>query len=179
MELSKLIPLKSIPSVGCEWVIKGNFLMYRRYEHIPVAYINNDTVYIFLENKIPNQILKLTKWIINLGVEFYFSDPEFSNPYGMVDYHKETIHHYLYSYSKKHFFYGFRKINFDLIKNMVDWCDKENCSYLIKDVYQDVNKIVQRKDYDYYRKDYNHINPVEIREDFKTLYRDIQINKII
>lgn len=179
MELNKLIPLKFIPNIDCEWVVKGKYLMYRRYEHIPMAYIEDDIVYIFLENKIPNQVLKLTKWVANLGVEFYFADPEFSNPSGIENYHRDTIYHYLHSYAQKHFFKGFKDIEFDLIKNMVDWCTKEGCTELIKDVYSKINTRIQKGYFDYYSgKDiYEYKN--EIREEFRTLYRDIQINQII
>lgn len=178
MDLNKLIPLKFKPTIGCDWVVKGKYLMYKKLEHIPVAFIEDGVVYIFLDNRIPKQIIKLIKWIMELDYEFYLMPPELSNPSNDVD-EERVISHYLYSYSQKHFFYGFDKIKFDLINNMVDWCKRENCSYLIKSSYDEVNKKVQRTTYDYWKNkqvyDYNK----EIREYFNTLYRDIQISQIL
>ena len=182
MDLNKLIPLKFRPTIGCDWVVKGKYLMYRKIEHIPVAFIEDDIVYIFLDNRIPRQILKLTKWIINnFDVEFYFTTPRLSDPSGMsrYNYKEAVVKHYLFSYSQPHFFMEFDKIGFDLIKNMVDWCVKEECADLIKECYDVVNKKVQRGYYDYYTNSKKYDYKEEIREDFRTLYRDIQINQIL
>ncbi len=178
MELNDLIPLKFRPH-DCDWLVKGNYLMYKKYEHVPVAFIDDDIVYIFLENKIQRQILKLTKWVIDSGYKFYFTTPELSNPKGVEYLNEKVITHYLFSYAQKPFYIGFKKMEFDLIKNMVDWCIKENCSDLIKDCYEVVLKKVNNSYFDYYAgkdiSDYDN----EIRDDFRTLYRDIQINMIL
>lgn len=179
MDLNKLIPLKFRPTIGCDWVVKGKYLMYKKMEHIPVAFIENDIVYIFLDNRIPRQILKLTKWVLdNFDIEFYFTTPELSNPQYQMDYY-DVIKHYLFSYSQEHFFKEFEKIGFDLIKNMVDWCVKENCTDIIKECYDEINTVVQRSHYDYYTNDTIFDYKEEIREEFRTLYRDIQINQIL
>lgn len=179
MELNDLIPLKFRPTIGCDWVVRNNFLMYKHYEHIPVAYIENDIVYIFLDNKIQRQVLKLTKWVMKFDCEFYFVTPELSNPSGVDDLEKKNINHYLYSYAQEPFYDGFRKINFDLIKNMVDWCKKEDCIDMIKDCYDDIKKTVNRTDYDYYSNKTTWEYREDIRDDYRTLYRDIQINQIL
>lgn len=179
MDLNKLIPFKSKPN-NCDWLVKGNYLMYKKLEHIPVAFIENDVVYIFLDNRIPKQILKITKWILNnFDIEFYFTTPELSNPSGIEDYQETIIKHYLFSYSQPHFFKSFEIIGFDIIKNMVDWCVKERCIDLIKECYDEVNKSIQRSHYDYWSNSKIYEHKEEIREEFKTLYRDIQINQIL
>lgn len=180
MDLNKLIPIKFIPTIGCDWVVRGKYLMYKKIEHIPVAFFEDDILYIFLDNRIPKQILKITKWVLeNFDIEFYFTTPELSHPSGVEDYYETVIKHYLYSHAQEHFFKEFDKIGLDLIKNMVDWCIKEKCTDIIKNCYDDVNKEVQKGYYDYYtmsdKYDYKNI----IREEFRTLYRDIQINQIL
>jgi hypothetical protein len=181
MELNDIIPLKFIPTIGCEWVVKNKFLMYKHYDHIPVAFIENDIVYVFLDNKISRQILKLTKWLIKGGIEFYFTSPLLSNPKGIFeeDIHSTVIKHYLYSYIQKPFFEGFKKIEFDIIDNMVKWCIKEKCIELIKDCYDQILIKVNRSEYDYWSNKSSFEYKGEIREDYKTLYRDIQINIIL
>lgn len=179
MELNRLIPLKFIPDIGCDWVVRGKYLMYKKIEHIPVAFIENDIVYVFLDNRIPRQILKITKWILdNHNIEFYFTTPELSSPKYQMNYY-DIVKHYLFSYTQEHFFEEFEKIGFDLIKNMVDWCIKNNCTEIIKECYDDINKKVQKGHYDYWsnKTEYNYNQ--KIREDFSTLYRDIQINQIL
>ena len=179
MELNDLIPLRFRPTHDCKWVVKNRFLMYHHYEHIPVAFIEDNIVYVFLDNKIPRQILKLTKWLMEMDVEFYFTTPELSNPKGIENIDESVISHYLFCYSQETFFHGFRKIDFDLIKNMVDWCIKEKCIDTIKESYDKILKVVERGDYDYWSNKNTYEYKLEIREDFRTLYRDIQINMII
>ena len=125
------------------------------------------------------QIIKITQHLLNLGVEFYFTTPEFSNPSGVDDIENKVISHYLMSYIQKEFFFGFREIEFDLIHNMVKWTEKENCFDLVKPNYEYITKKVNNKYFDYYaNKEYEDYTK-EIREDYKTLYRDIQISKIL
>lgn len=181
MELNDIIPLKFRPTIGCDWVVKNKFLMYKHYEHIPVAFIEDDIVYVFLDNKISRQILKLTKWLIKCGYEFYFTSPLLSNPKGIFeeDIHTTVIKHYLYSYVQEPYFNGFKKIDFDIIENMVKWCLRENCIDLIKDCYEQIQTKVNRKDHDYWSNKYTFEYDDEIRSDYQTLYRDIQINMIL
>jgi hypothetical protein len=178
MELDELIPFKHKPDL-CDWIVKGDYLMYKKLEHLPAAFIEDDIVYIFLDNRIPRQIVKLVKWVMKFGCDFYLVSPEMSSPSNNVD-EEKIILHYLYSYSQEHFFYGFRNIDFDLINNMVQWCKREKCVRLIKDCYDTINKKVQSQNYDYWsnKKVYEYENS-EIRQDFTTLYRDIQINQIL
>lgn len=177
MDLNSLIPDKFKSNTN--WIIKGDFIMFKKYEHIPICFIEDDIVYIFLDSKIPKQVLELTKYVSEKNIEFYFTSPALSNPKGVDDYENLIIRHYLLSFSNKVFFHGFKKIEFDLIRNMVRWCDKEDCYELIKDNYDDVLKDVFRKNYDYYANKEYYDYEDEIREEFQTLYREIQINKIL
>jgi hypothetical protein len=114
-----------------------------------------------------------------LGVEFYFTTPELSNPKGLEDHKNAIIHHYFRSYIQKEFFEGFESIQFDLILNLTKWTKRENCYNLIKENYEIVKKIVNRQNYDHYARvkkyDYDQI----VRDDYERLYREIQINQII
>jgi hypothetical protein len=169
-----------IPDNNSNWVVRGKFLMFKKIEHIPVAY-KDDVVYVFLDNRITKSIIKIVKHLMSLGIEFYFTTPEFSNSKGIPeeDYNDKVIKHYLYSHAQIEFFKGFRNIDFDLIDNMVKWTEKENCFNLVKDNYELVHKKVLRKDYDYYSNKYTYEYVDEIREEFQSLYRHIQISKII
>jgi hypothetical protein len=181
MDLNSLIPDKFRPLVNPNWVIKGKFLMFKKYENIPICFIEDDIVYIFLDAKISKQVILLTKHIVDQNIEFYFTSPALSNPKGVDedDYKDLIIRHYLLSFVNKLFYNGFKNIDFDLIRNMVLWCEKEDCYELIKDNYDDILKDVSRKHYDYYANKEFYDYEIDIREDFQTLYREIQINKIL
>lgn len=174
MDLNSLIP-----DNNNSWVVRGRFLMFKKIEHLPVCYIEEGIVYVFLDARILKHIIKITKHLISLGVEFYFTTPEASNPGGVEDYNEKVIYHYLISYARDKFFYGFKEIDFDLVDNLIKWSDRENCFNLVKDVYNRVLKKVTHQSWDYYsnKKHYDYCQ--EIREEFQSLYRHILISKII
>ena len=168
-----------IPDNNASWVVRGRFLMFRKIEHIPVCFTDGHVIYVFLDARLVRQMISLVKHLKSLKVEFYFTIPEASSPKGISDYHEKVIRHYLLSYAKDVFFNGFRKIDFDLVDNLVKWTDKENCFNLVKEIYEDVLKVVTRQSWDYYsnKKHYDYCK--EIRDEFQSLYRHIQISKII
>lgn len=169
-----------IPTRDSNWQIKGEYLLYKKYANIPVAYIEDSVVYIFLDLKIVNQISKLIRHLSSKRIEFYFDSPEFSNPStDLKDHDRKVILHYLFSYAHQSIFIEFRKIQFDLIKNMVQYCDKNNCVDLLKDAFESTKLIVQRGYHDFYTNKMKYDYSKEIREEFENLYRDIQISRII
>jgi hypothetical protein len=138
-----------------------------------------DIPHILLENKIPKQVIQLTSILMNSGLEFYFTTPLASNPSGVLDYKREVITSYFNSYSNFKFLRGFNKIEFDLIKNLIEWVDKNDANELLKPVYEKINKSIQMGYYDYYQKKDIYGYGYDIREEFRTLWRDIQISKIL
>ena len=91
------------------WLVKGNFLMYKKYVNIPMCFIEDDIYYVFLDVKLTKQVLKLTKALMKSGVEFYFTTPEYSNPKVEID-DNLVISHYLFRYQDS-IFYGFDKLD--------------------------------------------------------------------
>jgi hypothetical protein len=174
MELSNLIPDSSDA-----WKVGKTQLTYKKYVNIPICYIEDDIVYVFLDKRIVKPVLKITKRLIELDVEFYFTTPELSNPKGVEDHKNAIIHHYFRSYIQKEFFKGFEMMQFDLIHNMTKWVKKEECFSLIKENYDNVKKIVNKQNYDHYSNIKKYEYPQEIRDDFDRLYREIQINQIL
>jgi hypothetical protein len=174
MELSDFIPDGSTA-----WKVGKCQLTYKKYVNIPICYIEDDIVYVFLDKRIVKPVLKITKRLVELNVEFYFTTPELSNPKGVEDHKNAIIHHYFRSYIQKEFFKGFEDIQFDVIRNMTTWANKEDCYNLIKENYEVIKKIVNRQNYDYYSNIKKYEYPQDIRDDFDRLYREIQINQIL
>lgn len=179
MDLNSLIPDRFRPLHNPTWIAKGNFLYFKKLELIPICFTKDDVVYIFLDARISKQVIKLTEHLICLKAEFYFLTPEASNPAGVIDFNEKVIKNYLLSYAKKEFFNGFKSINFDIISNMVKWTEKENCFDLVRDIYNNVLKVVNHQSWDYYTNKRHFDYCQDIREEFQSLYRDIQISKII
>ena len=170
------------PDNNEKWIVKNNYLFYNRIVNIPVCYIQDDNIYIFLDLKISKQVIKLVKKLSNDGLKFYFTTPGFSNPKGIKeeDYHYCVIHSYLYSYANKDIFDGFRKINFSLIDNLVSWCKKENCFNVLKEVYDEmlieINKETQNW---YFNSEKYFLYRSDIRDEFRVLWREILLSNIL
>ncbi len=64
MELNKLIP-----NNNSKWIVKGNFLMFKKLEFIPVCYIEDDIVYVFLDARLTKQTIAITKHLMSFKVE--------------------------------------------------------------------------------------------------------------
>ena len=174
MELSDFIPDRS-----AAWKVGKRQLTYKKYVNIPICFIEDEIVYVYLDKRIVKAVLKLVKKLVDMKVKFYLTTPELSNPKGLEDHHNAIIHHYFRSYIQKEFFEGFEKMEFNMIKNMTDWTTKEGCFALIKENYDVVKKIVNEKRYDYYSNTERYEYPQDIRDDFDRVYREIQINQIL
>jgi len=175
MNLSELLPNNS-PN----WSFDTNYIYWKKYQRIPLLSIRDDKVVVFLDNRLPKPVLNLVEMLLSKGIEFYFLPPKFSHPPILIceESYGEVIRHYLLSYTTKDFFFGFRKIEFDLIENLTNWMNSRGCFSIFKDILSDIKKDVLRKQYDWYSKKEYHSFSEEIRHEFETLYRQIQINQI-
>lgn len=173
----KLIDI--IPDNNPNWSIKSEFIRFKKLENIPVCYIDNDIVYILLDCRIPKQISKLTSFLIDKGIKFFFTTPEVSNPGGVLDIQNKVIHHYLLSNANKFIRKEFKKIEFNLIDNMVKWCEHENCFHLVKPALKIVKKKIEENYYDYHSKMDIWSYRSEIRDEYNSMYRDIILSRIL
>lgn len=174
MELNNLIPNRSE-----NWVIKKNILTYKKLTHIPILKKESDFYYIFLDNRVKKEIIRLIIHLNRIKLKFYFVTPEYSKPGGVEDFYNKNIQHYLFCYIQPGFFKLFKKYNFDIIQNMVDWTIEFNCYNLIKTNYDIIKKILNKESFNYYNGNYTHDYPKEIIDEYNTLYREIQINRLL
>jgi len=175
MDLDSIIPNNS------DWKVSKNRVFKKNIAWIPVFDIIEDNlIYIFLDIRMSKEILKVVKNLQKKDIEFYFISPLFANPGFNGDFNEVNIKNYLKDYSKSQFYDGFDKIEFDFIGNLIEYCKKENCIELVKDIYLEVNKEVQNKFWDHYaNKQYFKTKREDIRETFNQLYRDIQLQQIL
>jgi hypothetical protein len=168
-----------LPNSSSSWIISKEQILYKKYISLPICRKVDNYFIVFLDRRIYKAVLKLVSKLMKIGVEFYCLSPEASSPKGLVNYHSSYVTHYLRMYATNEFYYGFEKIGFDLIKNMTDWVEKENCFEVIRPCYDEVLSDVLTHYYDYYSKKDIWNYPKEIRDSYESLYRDIQINRII
>lgn len=178
MNLSTLIPDNSN-----KWVIQKDYLMVYKYAKIPIAFIDDkDNVVLFLDNKVRKDLLRLISHLQKLEIPFIFYSPVFQNPKKVdeMEFHTVNIKNYLFSYSDEFFYDGFHKINFELTHNLIAYCNRYDCFELVRPIYDQVNKHVQKVDQDWYSMQmiYN-VKREDIRDTFNSLYRDIQLSRIM
>ena len=174
MDLNKLIP-----NGAEEWQVRSNFVMWKKLEWIPVCYSEEGVVYVFLDARIVKPVTKVIEHLIKNNYKFFLTTPELSNPKGIQDAENKIIYHYLISYANKDFNKAFRKMNFDLVGNMVEWTKITGNFHLVKPVLEEVTKRVNKSWYDYYSRNYVYNYSEEVREAFNGLWRDIQIAQIL
>lgn len=175
MDLDKIIP-------SGEWKVSNNRAFVKNVAWLPVFdVVANDRIDIFLDIRNSKSILKLVKNLQKTDIEFYFISPLFADPgQDVSNYNSINVKNYLKNFSKNQFFDGFSKIEFDFIGNLIEYCKKENCIDIVKEIYDLVNEDVQRKHWDYYSgKEYFNNKRPDIREFFNTLYREIQLQQIL
>lgn len=173
MKLEDLIPDNDI-----NWVIKNNKIYYKKGEHSLALMLENDIIYVIIDIKIYKKTVKLIKNLMDLNIKFYLIN---LNQHKLIenDFNIHMIRSYLYTYINKEYFYGFKKINFDLISNLVEWAKDNNCIDKIKECYDSIKSIVNTNYYDYYSNRYIYDYEEEIRDSYHNIYRDIYLEIIL
>jgi len=176
MELYKLIPKKQRHS--SDWSVIKSYVMFKKLHNIPICYIENDIVWIFLDLRIQKQVIDIISHLNDLDVKFYFTHPEFSNPGQEFDVEKILLQ-YFRSYADRKFNKNLNKINFDIIKNLVEFTNEFSDFNSLKKCFQVVKKEVNLKWTDWYSRKDIYDYPEEIRQEFDILWREIQINNLL
>lgn len=170
MNLDNIIPNKD------DWKLSNGIVFKKKLVWMPIMNLRKDYVEIYFDNRLHKEVLYLiTRMSTN---EFYLISPIFSNPKLQSIEHKINIENYLANYAKSSFFYGFKKINFNLVENLIRYCKKFDCMTLIRESYDYVNSEVQYEDYDWYSNKKFYTFDEEVRTEFNSLYRQIKIQSI-
>jgi hypothetical protein len=172
MELSDLVPLKERKKEG--WVIKSGYLMYRKLDLIPLAFICEDYVYVIIDHRLKKKVISLISHLLNNNINFFLTIEEVTNPSISKDINKEIINHYFITYIDLYFKEKFKELDFDLISKLVEWSKKEDCFYLIKTQLDDFISKIKRR----YMYNYENEFPT-IADELKSLWRQIQISEIL
>lgn len=162
------------------WKYSKSTLYFKRVVWIPVCTERNGILFIYLSKQIRKEVILIVK--ILEKDEFYLISPIFSNPkykYIDEDFHKLNVENYLGNYVDFNFFFLFKSNDLDLIENLVRYCKRYDCFDLIKEKYDEINRIVQKETHDWHNNQRYYEFCVEIREDFSNLYREIRLLQIL
>jgi len=174
MNIEEIIPNSN------KWKISKGIAYVKYLAWIPIIDTRKGYIEIFFDVRLMKYILKL---IPKIDTEFYLISPLLSNPVNakMLDeeIHRVNIKNYLSNYANPRFFRDFQKIEFDLITNLILYCKKFDTMLLVKESYDEVNSEVQRKGYDWYLNKEFYDTPVEIRDEFSGLYRQIKLAELL
>lgn len=157
---------------------KNSILYVKKLAWIPLLKNNNEYIEIYFDVRLYKEILKI---IPKITSEFYLISPILSTNSKIDDItkHKVNINNYLSNYAFHQFYYGFKKIEFDILSNLISYCRKFNSVHLIKDIYNDIIKEMDRKLYDYHRNTHYSLHDENIILDFKKIYREIILLDIL
>jgi hypothetical protein len=170
MKLSDLLPPKERKKEG--WVIKSDYLMYRKLNLIPMAYISENQVYVILDLRIKNKVLSLIEHLTRSNIHFFLTVEDVSNPSYKDDINEKIVEHTLNIYLQEDIVKKLEDIGFDLMGRLVEWSKKEDCFYLIKtelDIL--INKYESMTRYD--NKQQEKVSKLKI------LWRQIQIDELL
>lgn len=180
MELNNFIPKNCSEE---EWCLRKNVIFKKKIIWIPIVTKIDDDFFIYLDLRIKREVLKVIKNLMINNIKFYLISPLVSNKKIKIsdeELHNLNIENYLNCYSNNFIYDGVKKINFDIIGNLIDYCVKFNCKDKIKEIYLEVNKHVQLTSRNWYSNEliYN-VDRIDIRSEFSSLYRDIQLSQIL
>lgn len=180
MELDKFLPKNYNTE---EWSIHKHSIFKKKIIWIPVVIEINNCFYIYLDLRIKREVLLVIKNAMMNDIKFYLISPLLSNSkikFDNEELYTMNIENYLNCYSNSIIYDGVKKINFDLIGNLTDYCKEFNCLDKIKEIYLQVNINVQSSYKNWYNNEliYN-ITRSDIRDEFNSLYRDIQLSQIL
>ena len=160
------------------WSVGKHYLFFKKTHKLPVLKVEDGVVYVFLDLRIRKEMIALIQHLDKLGVEFYFTHPDFSNP-GEEWNEKQIIWHYFRCWSDSKFHKDCKKIEFDFVGNLSKWVKNYSDFELLKFAYDDYLKVVNKKWHNFYTNKEMFDYSEYIREEFRTLWREIQINNIM
>jgi hypothetical protein len=173
MELFELKPVKNINDN--KWFIANDRLNFYNYETMPVAFIGeHDVVWVYANLSIKNAIITLLKHLQKSNINFYLIPPKYSNPKESQSV-LEIVHHYFFICLNQSFLRSMKSINFDIIKNLIDFCYEYNCIEDMVGLSSEYKDKMNDKSWGYGQwNDYTYAD--EVRIFFRNIDRKIKID---
>lgn len=170
-----------IPKNARSFSVKNDMLYFDYHGmKLPVAYVTlDDYAYVFLDVKMMRQVAAVVQLCESKGYRFFMAYPDDADPAGVINWHDKIVKHYLTSHLNPVVRSAFAKIGFDLIRNLCEWVKVNGDITKVKEIYDGMNRSVEYHYYDYFSKKNLYTYPEEVRAEWPTIWREIQINTIL
>lgn len=178
MELSNLIPTKY--KKDHRWVVGDKYLMFKKFENIPLISIreSDEKVMLYLDHRLRKECVRIIEHLMVNNIDFVIIPPYFTNP-KIEQKYSDVIEHYLYTHSEEYFFYKFREIGYDLVDDLVKFCQETDTMNELKEMCENFKTKVNSEDWSWYSNQSSFIYKEDIRNEFNSLYRTIRIKTIL
>src|ERR1035437_8951922 len=114
-----------------KWKVSKNRASLMKLVWIPMFEFDTDITYVYLDLKMARETIKLVKRLRDKNINFLFKSPILSNPKNNYlsesEIHKINITNYFRNFTTIEYNVGFKKIEFDLISNLIDYANKFSC----------------------------------------------------
>lgn len=169
------------PNLDQNWIIKNNIIYYHKYIDIPVLIVKDGVVWISLDFRVKNQIIKMVKHLLKIDVRFFFINRLLT--FGKIIYKEDLyliIKSYLISLTNEIFFDKIFETGFDYIKNILEFVSVYDCHGTLKECIEFVNKTYLKEYKDWFtNKTYYLIKKEYIRDYIKNIERNIKLEMLI
>jgi len=179
MDIREYSPIKKLsPDI---WIWRENILYYQGIKLTPILEIYQDSIFLYLDFYQERQFSKLLKILNNSSFEFYLVTKELNDPkIKSLNWVDLSVEAYFMSLINHKFYHSYQKLNFDPIKNLLNFVKKWGTIELLWTAYDQVLLIVDQQKYDYITGTQTYkIWEEEIRDNFKGLKRDLQLQLIL
>ena len=172
-----------LPNSDDRWIIKNNIIYFHKYVNIAVLTIKDDTVWISLDRRIPNIIIRMINHLTNIEVDFFLLTRDIIHNRNI---NREDlgsiIRNYLLALVDEEFFDRiFDETKFDYIMNLTNFLTEYDCHGLFKEHFEKIKTDYLGEYMDWYQ--HGRMIPVikkeYIRDFIRALEREIKINLFI
>ena len=171
-----------IPNKDSNWEVKKNILYYRKYVLIPVANFIQDRLFISLDKRCMNPVIKIIRHCEKLNIDFLFCD---RNQIFEKNIYNENIEIILETslrcLDNDKFFDLINDGKIDYLGKLIRFIQEYDCMNSFSKVYYETNKYhFQRTWFDYFQNRLHyHVKRQDIRDYFNALEREVSILLIL
>jgi hypothetical protein len=170
-----------LPNSEENWIIKNDTIYYKKLIEVPLLTFRHGQVWIILDFKLKNQLIKLISKLSKLEIEFFFINNQ-------IWYEKElyaedlekTISSYISALTSLSFFEDLEKIGFDWSKNLSKIINEFGCWDNFKESWGRAKRVLLKEHTDWRTgKKYYNLKSEKLRKYIETLDRRIKLNMLL
>jgi hypothetical protein len=170
-----------LPNSEENWIIKKDTIYYKKLIEVPLLTVRHGYVWIILDFKLKNQLIKLISKLSKLKVKFFFINNQvwFEKELYEEDLQK-IVNSYISAIVNPSFFEDLEKINFDLSKNLTNMILEFGCWNYFDESFKRAKKVLLKEHTDWVtgKKFYN-LKSEKLRNYLEALDRRVKLNTLL